>query len=223
MRVKVEMPEPTEAGVEVKAELRDDYQRQPSNDGYHYNDKKPTHIPDAPGLCQPPHQGFRPVGLSNSFGFPPFYGHHHPAMMPASFLAGRPSQDGPIGKIGDGHEQPTPHVDRHAYGRMPPIPNDGFLHEHHHRFDAGDFQHVNATGVPPYTGFRPSMRSPYANHQNNSVYNRSSHYHPARQRKWSSAAFRGLHPPMHVSLFSFFISLRLSNRKRNVFLFMKNI
>lgn len=203
VRVKVEMPEPTEAGVEVKGELREDYQRQqPSNDGYHYGDKKPGYVLDAPGPPPPPpptHQGYRPVGLPNSFGFPPFYGHHHPAMMSASFATtGR--QDGPIGKIGDGHEPTTPsHVDRHAaaaaYGRLPPMPNDGFLHEsHHHRFDAGDFQH----GVP-YPGFRPTMRS-YGNHQNNSAYNRSGHYHPARQRKWSSSAFRGLHPPMPVSL-----------------------
>lgn len=213
VRVKVEMPEPTEAGVVVKGEPREDYQRQqPSNDGYHYADKKPGYVLDAPGQppppppppLPPPHQGYRPVGLPNSFGFPAFYGHHHPAMMPASFPTGRPSPDGPIGKIGDGHEQTTPsHVDRHAaaaaaaaaYGRLPPIPNDGFLHEpHHHRFDAGDFQH----GVP-YPGFRPTMRS-YGNHQNNSAYSRSGHYHPARQRKWSSSAFhRGLHPSMPVS------------------------
>ncbi|TGZ48779.1 Uncharacterized protein DBV15_10499 [Temnothorax longispinosus] len=211
VRVKVEMPEPTEAGVEVKGEPREDYLRQqPSNDGYHYGDKKPGYVLDAPGQPPPvsapppppPHQGYRPVGLPNSFGFPPFYGHHHPAMMPASFPTGRPSSDGPIGKIGDRHEQTT-HVDRHAaaaaaYGRLPLIHNDGFLHEsHHHRFDAGDFhQH----GVP-YPGFRPTMRS-YGNHQNNSAYSRSGHYHPARQRKWSSSAFRGLHPPMPVTLHS---------------------
>ncbi|KAL0126072.1 hypothetical protein PUN28_004882 [Cardiocondyla obscurior] len=197
VRVKIEMPEPTGAGVEVKGEPREDYQRhRASNDGYHYGDKKPGYALDASG--QPPpslppshHQGYRPVGLPNSFGFPHFYG-HHPAMM-ASFPAGRPSPDGPMGKIGDGHEQITPsHVERHAaYGRMPPIPNDGFLHEsHHHRFDAGDFQH----GMP-YPGFRPAIRS-YGNHQNNTAYGRSGHYHPARQRKWSSSAFRGLHPPM---------------------------
>ncbi|XP_014483287.1 PREDICTED: uncharacterized protein LOC106748885 [Dinoponera quadriceps] len=203
VRVKVEMPEPTEAGsVEVKGEPREDYQRQ-LNDGYHYerNDKKPGYVPDAPGQCQQPHQGYRPVALPpNSFGFPPFYGHHHhhPTMMPASFPGGRPSPDGPIGKIGDGHEQQAAShaVERHvaAYGRMPPpIPNDGFLQEHHHRYDAGDFPNP---GVP-YPGFRPTIsRSPYGNHQNNSVYNRSGHYHPTRQRKWSSAAFRGLHPPM---------------------------
>ncbi|EZA49434.1 hypothetical protein X777_11932 [Ooceraea biroi] len=223
VRVKVEMPEPTEAGVEVKGEPRDDYQqRQPSgNDGayHHYNDKKPPYVSDASG--QPPHPGYRPVGLAGSFGFPAFYGHHHhhhhPAgvAMPASFLAtpGRPSPEvPPIGKmIGDGREQTTttsstttaPHLDRHPTysGRMPlPIPNDGFLHpheQHHHRFDPADFPH---TGVP-YTGFRsaPTLRSPYG-HQNNSAYSRSGHYHhPGRQRKWSVAAFRGLHPPMPVS------------------------
>ncbi|EFN67301.1 hypothetical protein EAG_15083 [Camponotus floridanus] len=208
VRIKIEMPEPTEAGVEVKGEPREDYQRQPSNDNYRFNDKKPGYVPDILGQCQP---GYRPVGLPNSFGFPPFYGQHHPApMMPAtsssSFSAGRPSPDGPIGKIADGHEQSVSHVDRHAaYGGMPPIPNDGFLQEHHQRFDPGDFQHVNA-GVP-YPGFRPTLRTSYGNHhhhhhhhqhpphQNNSAYNRG-HYHPARQRKWSSAAFRGLHPPM---------------------------
>ncbi|KMQ93313.1 hypothetical protein RF55_6590 [Lasius niger] len=199
LRIKVEMPEPTEAGVEVKGEpLREDYQRQPGNDSYRYNnDKKPGYVSDVLGQCQPP--GYRPVGLPNSFGFPAFYGHHHhhhPAMMPAaSFPAGRPSPDGgmSIGKIADGHEQQTAvsHVDRHAaYGRMPPILNDGFLQEHHHRFDAGDFPHANA-GVPSYPGFRPAMRSSYGNHhhhhhhhhhhQNNSAYNRSGHYHPARQ------------------------------------------
>lgn len=206
VRVKVEMPEPTE----VKGEPREDYQRQlNSNDGYHYerSDKKSGYaVPDAAtSQCQQPHQGYRPVALPpNSFGFPPFYGHHHPAMMPpASFTAGRPSPDGPIGKLGDAHEQAAAsHVDRHvaAYGRMPPpIPNDGFLQEHHHRYDPGDFQHAGL----PYPGFRPTIsRSPYGNHhQNNSGYNRSGgHYHPARQRKWSSAAFRGLHPPMPVSL-----------------------
>lgn len=224
VRVKVEMPEPTEAGsVEVKGEPREDYQRQlNSNDGYHYerNDKKPGYtIPDAPGQCQQPHQGYRPVALPhNSFGFPPFYGHHHPAMMPASFPAGRPSPDGPpIGKLGDAHEQAAittaSHVDRHvaAYGRMPPpIPNDGFLQEHHHRYDAGDFQHAGH-GVP-YPGFRPTIsRSPYGNHQNNSGYSGrsgSGHYHQARQRKWSSAAFRGLHPPMPVSLLHAYRLLR---------------
>ncbi|XP_029174557.1 angiomotin-like [Nylanderia fulva] len=192
VRIKVEMPEPTE-----------DYQRQPGNENYRYGEKKPGYVPDLLGTqCQPP--GYRPVGLPNSFGFPPFYGHHHPAMMP--FPAGRPSPDGPIGKIADGHEQQQP-VSSHPYGRMPPIPNDGFLQEHHHRsFDAGDFQHAGM----PYPGFRPTMRSSYGNHhhhhhhhhhhqqqQNNSAYNRS-HYHPARQRKWSSTAFRGLHPPMPI-------------------------
>ncbi|XP_025156509.1 uncharacterized protein LOC105190052 [Harpegnathos saltator] len=234
VRVKVEMPEPTEAAgsaVEVKGEPREDYQQRQlnSNDGYHYerNDKKPGYMPDsAPGQCQQPHQGYRPVPLPpNSFGFPPFYGHHHhhPAMMPGSFPGGggRPSPDGSIGdrlKIaGDAHEQTVAavaaaaaaaaasHVDRHvaAYGRMPPpIPSDGFLQEHHHRYDAGDFQHANPAAMP-YPGFRPTMsRSPYGNHQNNSAYGRSAggsgsgHYHPARQRKWSGAAFRGLHPPM---------------------------
>ncbi|KAL6439842.1 hypothetical protein ACFW04_004103 [Cataglyphis niger] len=216
VRIKIEMPEPTEAGVEVKGEPREDYQRQPSNDNYRYNDKKPGYVPDVLGQCQPP--GYRPVGLPNSFGFPPFYGHHHPtSMMPtasSSFPTGRPSPDGPIGKIVDGHEQTVSHIERHAaYGRMPPIPNDGFLQEHHHRFDAGDFQHANA-GVQ-YPSFRPTLRSSYGNHhhhhhhhhQNNSAYNRSAHYHPARQRKWSSTAFRGLHPPMPV--ISFIRSLSL--------------
>ncbi|XP_070165964.1 uncharacterized protein [Polyergus mexicanus] len=219
VRIKIEMPEPTEAGVEVKGEPREDYQRHPNNHNYRYNDKKPGYVPDVLGQCQPP--GYRPVGLPNSFGFPPFYGHHHhpaPSMMPAasssssssslslsSFPTGHPSPDGPIGKIADGHERTVSHVERHAaYGRMPPIPNDGFLQEHHHRFDAGDFQHANA--AMPYPGFRPTLRSSYGSHhhhhhhhhhhRNNSAYNRSGHYHPARQRKWSSAAFRGLHPPM---------------------------
>jgi len=226
VRVKVEMPEPTEAGVEIKGEPREDYQRQQlSNDGYHYGDKKPGYVLDIHGQPPPPplphHQGYRPVGLPNSFGFPPFYGHHHPAMMP-SFPTGRPSSDGPIGKIGDVHEQTTSsHVDRHAvaaaYGRLPPIPNDGFLHEpHHHRFDAADFQH----GVP-YPGFRPAIRS-YGNHQqNNSAYSRSNHYHQARQRKWSSSAFR-LHPPMPVSLpFScFFLHRKIT---RNFFSFLSTV
>jgi len=224
VRVKVEMPEPTEAGVEVKGEPREDYHRQPSgNDGayHHYNhDKKAAYVPDASG--QLPHPGYRPVGLAgSSFGFPAFYAHHHhhphhhPAgvAMPASFPAthGRPSPEMPIGKM-LGDEQTTTsatttasHLDRHAYGggRMPPpMPSDGFLHpheHHHHRFEPADFPHA---GMAPYAGFRsaPTLRSPYAGHQNNSAYSRSGHYHhPARQRKWSTAAFRGLHPPMPVS------------------------
>ncbi|KAH0949721.1 hypothetical protein HN011_001052 [Eciton burchellii] len=221
VRVKVEMPEPTEAGVEVKGEPREDYHRQPSgNDGpyHHYNDKKAAYVPDASG--QLPHPGYpRPVGLAGSFGFPTFYAHHHhhphhhPAgvAMPASFPAthGRPSPEmPPIGKMLSDEQTATSatttasHLDRHVYGgRMPPpMPgNDGFLqpHEHHHhRFEPADFPHAGM----PYAGFRsaPTLRSPYAGHQNNSAYSRSGHYHhhPARQRKWSTAAFRGLHPPM---------------------------
>lgn len=196
VRVKVEMPEPIEASGEVKGELREDYQRQLlNNDSNHYSDRKSGYIPNTIGPCQPYQQAYRPVGLHNSFGFSHFYGHHHPTMMPVSFPTGRP--DGTIDKIGDTHEH-TAHVDRHANAYRIPISNDGFLHDHPHRFDTGDFTN---TGIP-YAGFRPSMRLLYGNHHNNNTYNRSSHYHPARQRKWSNSAFRGLHPPVPVSFFS---------------------
>ncbi|KAG7197946.1 hypothetical protein KM043_016183 [Ampulex compressa] len=203
VKVKLEVSESADS-FEVKREPHEDYHQQQhhhrhQSKDFHYERKagcvstKPEVAPDVPNQCQAQHHqvGYRAMsgGMTNSFGFPHFYG--HPPMLPPSFPGGRPSPDRSMGKIED-HEHGQPH-DRHAGYRIPS--NDGFFYEHH-RFE--DFHHGKSPAYPgvPFPGFRPPMqqRLPYGNHQNNSGY-RSGHYQ-GRQRKWSGTALRGLHPPM---------------------------
>lgn len=198
VRVKVEALETAEA-FEVKREPQDEYHS--AQQDYQYDRKPivPPKIdgnPEIPGHCQAQHQGYRPMtgGLPNSYGFPHFYGPQ--AMLPPPFPNARPSPDRSIGKIEEHDHDP----DRFRVSR---VAGDGaFLHHEHHRFDTSDYHHGKPTGYPgmPYASFRPSMqqRPGYGGHQNNSAYKATPYQN--RQRKWSGAALRGLHPTMPVSL-----------------------
>ncbi|XP_076227443.1 uncharacterized protein LOC116434688 isoform X2 [Nomia melanderi] len=201
VKVKVETPESAEV-FEVKREPQDDCHA-PQQDYQH--ERKPvvtTKIernPEIPGQCQAQHPGYRPInaGLPNSYGFPHFYGPS--AMLPPPFPSAKPSPDRGMVKIED-------HDHEHERLRTAGVSGDGaFYHHEPHRFEAEDYHHGNPPGYHgmPYPHFRPfvQQRSPYVGHQNNS-YNRATQYH-SRQRKWSGAAIRGLHPAMPWSTWFF--------------------
>ncbi|KAK9305175.1 hypothetical protein QLX08_003695 [Tetragonisca angustula] len=197
VRVKVEAAEPTEA-FDVKREPQDEYHA-PHHE-YHY-DKKPI-VPtptkldgniEIIGQCQTPHQNYPPrsvtTGLSNSYGFPHFYGPS--AMLPASYHGARP--DRPIGKIDEReHEQ----QERYRVPVSSVAASDSvYLHDSH-RYEIGDY-HGKGYSAMSYAAFRPSMQqraAVYTSHHNNSGYT-AAQYHN-RKRKWSGAALRGMPPSM---------------------------
>lgn len=197
VRVKLELTE----AFEVKREPQDEYHTPRQDDRY---DRKPIvplkfdGNPELAGQCQPmQHQGYRhTTNIPNSYVFPHFYGPQ--TMLPPSFPAARPSPDRPMGKIEE-------HDREHERYRVAVsgVHGDGgaFLHHEPHRYEIGDYHHGKPPGYPgmPYAAFRPSMqhRSTYG-HQNNTGYMATQYQN--RQRKWSGAALRGLHPAMPVSL-----------------------
>ncbi|CAK9809614.1 hypothetical protein ANTQUA_LOCUS6095 [Anthophora quadrimaculata] len=197
IRVKVEVTESQDV-FEVKREPQDEYHHAAQHD-FPYDRKSIVSTTkhdvgnEITAQCQTQHQTYpRPLasGLSNSYGFPHFYG--PPALLPPSFQTARPSPDRSINKMDEHEHEP----ERYRVPVTGVASDSVFLHhDHTHRFDVGDFHGKGYHGMA-YGGFRPTMqqRAPVYGHQNNSGY-RAAQYQN-RKRKWSGAALRGMPPSM---------------------------
>ncbi|KAK2587355.1 hypothetical protein KPH14_003072 [Odynerus spinipes] len=208
VKVKLEMPEPTEAyESKPEARLTDDYHHQ-HHQHHHQSRQGSLDYPferksnesflgklessDFSAHCQAAYQRAESLHANSTFAFPRFYGpptSAPPPLLPDAFANSRRTEEP---KHEDHHDRERSSHDRHAAYRMAvsALANDGYLRDHH--------QHHHHHHPPPHPHpHHPSALSHHHHHQQQQQQQqqqRFDDYHRAKASAYPSLPYPTFRP-----------------------------